>query len=286
MNWDPNDHKLRYLTEFPLFSLLTRPTRSERPSRLRAAPFSKKTAIEAHLLMSTTCRIDGEPLSSTNLLPLHLTSPDSPPSLLRTHSFSSRLSSLQQEWDHAQSELHDLRMNLSASQREFATAHYENDAAKRVIARLLHCRASLPRSRPPPLAPASAFSEFVRISGKRALRGRKRELQSQEALSVRIASFFRSFTGARFASLLDGESVFTAVDGRCGSSAVLGTADGRVLRLDPSGGGRFLSGSGTGRLFRLSRRRRSGGRLSAAPAVRLNCLTAKRSLVRSTAARI
>ena len=59
------------------------------------------------------------------------------PKQLASTSIPSLLNSLQNEWDATMLQLHSLKQSYLACRQELSNALYENDAAKRVIARLM-----------------------------------------------------------------------------------------------------------------------------------------------------
>lgn len=95
----------------------------------------EKRLIEAYIQENGKDPVTGEDLSSEDLINLktsRIVRPR-PPALT---SIPSLLSSFQNEWDALALETFTLRQHLTQTRQELSTALYENDAAKRVIARL------------------------------------------------------------------------------------------------------------------------------------------------------
>jgi pre-mRNA-processing factor 19 len=142
---------------------------------------------------------------------------------------------LQSEWNAVQTDLHQLRVKLATAQRELAEALYENDAAKRVIARLLRERDSgttVATVDVPAPAPTDQFADFLTNEAKAILMLRRRESEAQRTLSRQIVDTFRSLSLSRLTSVLDGQTHFTAIDRNCGNDVVVGAADGCLLRVN------------------------------------------------------
>ena len=97
----------------------------------------ERELIEDYISNSHCCPKCNTPLDSQDLFDINITPLDTYPATIRAPSFTSLLSSLQNEWDSVQDELFHLRKQLAETKRELAQALYENDATKRVIARLL-----------------------------------------------------------------------------------------------------------------------------------------------------
>ncbi|KAH0792352.1 Prp19/Pso4-like-domain-containing protein [Histomonas meleagridis] len=104
----------------------------------------ERSAIESHLNSSSFCPVCNQNLSLESLEDLEYIPIEATPATLREASFPSIMSSVQNEWNAIQEELHDLREKLATTQKELALTLYENDAAKRVIARLLAERGEIP----------------------------------------------------------------------------------------------------------------------------------------------
>ena len=96
----------------------------------------EKRLIENYISENGKDPITGEDLSADDLVELksaRIVRPR-PPTLT---SIPSLLSSFQNEWDSLALETFTLRQHLTQTRQELSTALYENDAAKRVISRLV-----------------------------------------------------------------------------------------------------------------------------------------------------
>ena len=104
----------------------------------------ERSAIQSHLNNSSFCPVCNQNLNLDDLEELEIVPVETTPTTLRATSFGSLMTSVQNEWDAIQEELHNLREKLATTQKELALTLYENDAAKRVIARLLAEREEIP----------------------------------------------------------------------------------------------------------------------------------------------
>ncbi|ORY19589.1 WD40-repeat-containing domain protein [Clohesyomyces aquaticus] len=95
----------------------------------------EKRLIEAHIAEHHTDPVTGEDLSVDDLIELKSTSivTPRPPNLT---SIPALLSAFQNEWDAILLESFTLKQQLAQTRQELSTALYQNDAARRVIARL------------------------------------------------------------------------------------------------------------------------------------------------------
>ena len=104
----------------------------------------EKAMIEQHLLTSSTDPNTQEPLTFSDLIPIHPSALSLPPFLSSpspsTLSLSSLLSSLQREYDGLMLEQFSLKRDVHSLKQELAHSLYQYDAACRVIARLLRER--------------------------------------------------------------------------------------------------------------------------------------------------
>ena len=97
----------------------------------------EKEDIQQYLVNSSFCPVTGNPLTFESLIDIQINPPNNYPSAVRATTFTDYLNGLTQEWNLAQKELYETRKQLAQCQRELAQALYENEAAKRVIARLI-----------------------------------------------------------------------------------------------------------------------------------------------------
>ena len=95
----------------------------------------EKRLIEAYVSENGKDPVTGEDLTTDDLIDLKSsrTVRPRPPTLT---SIPSLLSVFQNEWDALALETYTLRQHLTQTRQELSSALYENDAAKRVIARL------------------------------------------------------------------------------------------------------------------------------------------------------
>ena len=98
----------------------------------------ERANIETYITeQSDLCPVCRSHVTTQDLFELPIKPVESYPANLKQPSFLGLLGSLQNEWVAVQTELHELRTQLQTTRRELAEALYENDAAKRVIARLI-----------------------------------------------------------------------------------------------------------------------------------------------------
>ncbi|KAJ3182776.1 hypothetical protein HDU87_008115 [Geranomyces variabilis] len=81
--------------------------------------------------------VSGEELTVDDLLPLKLTNKFIKPRPPAASSIPNLLMSLQNEWDSVMLETYQLKQQYHTARQELSNALYENDAAKRVIARIM-----------------------------------------------------------------------------------------------------------------------------------------------------
>ncbi|KAJ3167049.1 hypothetical protein HDU88_002385 [Geranomyces variabilis] len=81
--------------------------------------------------------VNGEELTVDDLLPLKLTNKFIKPRPPAASSIPNLLMSLQNEWDSVMLETYQLKQQYHTARQELSNALYENDAAKRVIARIM-----------------------------------------------------------------------------------------------------------------------------------------------------
>lgn len=114
------------------------------PSQAHVKPYSQflptgnifeRRLLESYIRDNGTDPITAEPLTESDILDLQTstTVKPRPPTLT---SIPSLLSVFQNEWDALALETFTLRQHLTQTRQELSNALYENDAAKRVVARL------------------------------------------------------------------------------------------------------------------------------------------------------
>jgi pre-mRNA-processing factor 19 len=108
----------------------------EHPVITRTGHVFEKRLIEKHLETSDKCPISGEPLSVQELIEIKV-GPIVRPRPAKATSIPSMLNLFQNEWDAVMLECFSLREQLHAVRQELAHALYQQDAACRVIARLV-----------------------------------------------------------------------------------------------------------------------------------------------------
>mmetsp|Transcript_2602 Transcript_2602/g.4424 ORF Transcript_2602/g.4424 Transcript_2602/m.4424 type:complete len:504 (+) Transcript_2602:171-1682(+) len=99
----------------------------------------ERRLVEKFLREKSTCPITGEPLSVDDLLPLKTNKAIKPRTAPAT-SIPGLLSIFHDEWDALMLETHTLRQHLNDVRQELCHALYQQDAATRVIARLIRER--------------------------------------------------------------------------------------------------------------------------------------------------
>jgi len=96
----------------------------------------EKRLIEKHIRSTGACPITKEALSLEDLIPLQIKAPFKPrPANLS--SMPALLQTVQNEWDAVMLETYTVKQQLVETRKNLAKALYENDAAFRVIARLI-----------------------------------------------------------------------------------------------------------------------------------------------------
>ncbi|EPZ30796.1 U box domain-containing protein, partial [Rozella allomycis CSF55] len=96
----------------------------------------ERRLIEKHIQETGKCPMSGEPMTMENLIAVK-TNPLIKPRPPQATSVPSILTMLQLEWDALMLESHQMKTVLERTREELAAALYQNDAAKRVIARLI-----------------------------------------------------------------------------------------------------------------------------------------------------
>lgn len=206
----------------------------------------ERKLIEDYISNSGSCPKCNSPLTTQDLYDINITPLDTYPATIRAPSFSSLLSSLQNEWDSVQEELFNLRSKLASTQRELAQALYENDAAKRVIARLLSekgiaiptniANASIPQNQNSGAKQQSNLATYFRKEAK-IISKRNKGKESQYANdSISIFNAFTQFGISRQERILNGESTLSAIDRYPHSEILIGADNGLVLGIDPRHG--------------------------------------------------
>jgi pre-mRNA-processing factor 19 len=96
----------------------------------------EKRLIEKHIKSTGACPVTREPLALDDLMPLRVKAPFKPrPATLS--SVPALLQTMQNEWDAVMLETYEVKQQLIETRKNLAQALYENDAAFRVIARLI-----------------------------------------------------------------------------------------------------------------------------------------------------
>lgn len=107
----------------------------QHPSNIRAGSVFEKRLIEAYIAENGKDPVNGEDLTTDDLIDIksqRVVRPR-PPTLT---SIPSLLSVFQEEWDALALETYTLQQNLAQTRRELSAALYQHDAAVRVIARV------------------------------------------------------------------------------------------------------------------------------------------------------
>ncbi|OHT09400.1 WD-repeat protein [Tritrichomonas foetus] len=199
----------------------------------------ERKLIEDYISNSSACPICGQTLTTQDLYTVDIDPVDSYPATIRAPSFSSLLTALQSEYDSMQFELHSLRTKLATAQRELAQALYENDAAKRVIARLLAEKNVVPVVQEEELNEmneVSPLKEYFLAEGRRLIKLHKRGEKENERNSEEIFRTFNVLNPTRRGPILNNESTFTAIDRFPNNDILLGAANGLVLGINISSG--------------------------------------------------
>jgi len=104
---------------------------------LKSGHLFEKRLIVKHIEACGLCPVTQMPLSLDDLLPVKTSAPVVRPRPPTGTSFPQLLQMLQNEWDAMALETFTMRQKMNALKQELAHAAYEQDAAKRVIARLI-----------------------------------------------------------------------------------------------------------------------------------------------------
>ena len=199
----------------------------------------EKDAIEQYLLTNSQCPIDGVPLKKEDLIPLKIDEFEAYPAEVRNSSFAQLLASLQAEYDSVQTELHSLRTKLATTQRELAQALYENDAARRVIARMYtiiqnggynaeSVQPSIEISEPS----APDLHEFFFSNARQISSQRRHEKISRSDLSLSLSAKYLNFQNLTIPSRLPEDSFLTAIDSQPSQILLIGSSNGTILAID------------------------------------------------------
>ncbi|TPX56557.1 hypothetical protein PhCBS80983_g04467 [Powellomyces hirtus] len=105
-------------------------------SKVSGSVFEKRLILK-YITDNGRDPVNGEDLSVDDLLPLKLTNKFIKPRPPAASSIPNLLISLQNEWDSVMLETYQLKQQYHTARQELSNALYENDAAKRVIARLM-----------------------------------------------------------------------------------------------------------------------------------------------------
>ena len=133
-----------------------------------------------------------------------------------------------------QNELYNLRVKLATAQRELAQALYENDAAKRVIARLLAEKEVQPVSsnEPQEQKGSSNLAAYFKAEASRLIKLRKKEEKACEQSSLEAFRTMNMLTVSRKGPILNRESKFTVMDNYLRNVILVGASNGLVLGID------------------------------------------------------
>jgi pre-mRNA-processing factor 19 len=135
----------------------------------------EKRLVEKHIATTGSCPVTGDALTVDDLLPLVAATPFKPrPANLA--SMPALLQTVQNEWDAVMLETYQLKQQLVETRKNLAKALYENDAAFRVIARLIQERdearsmiaqmEGVARAPVAPAAPASSDAGAMEVDTK------------------------------------------------------------------------------------------------------------------------
>lgn len=102
----------------------------------RSGSVFERKLIESYIATAGKDPINDEPLSTSDLIPLSLTSPIVPPKPPTYSSIPTMLSAFQNEWDALALETYTLRKQLHDVRKELSGALYRYEAAVRVAARV------------------------------------------------------------------------------------------------------------------------------------------------------
>jgi pre-mRNA-processing factor 19 len=183
----------------------------------------EKALIEKHIRSTGSCPMTREALTLDDLMPVVVPTPFKPRAA-NLASMPALLQTMQNEWDSVMLETFTLKQQLTETRKNLAKALYENDAAFRVIARLIQERDAAKQALAelkagpastatgPAAAPASSDMEVdtkddggmtddilsrldvshkaLRTGRKKRIKARAREVASQDAI--------RSYTSASF----------------------------------------------------------------------------------------
>jgi len=98
----------------------------------------EKRLILKHIETNGTCPITNEPLSPEDLISVRVTNPNAvKPRQLSSTSIPGLLQTFQNEWDALMLETFNLKKQLNTTRQQLSHSLYQNDAACRVIARLI-----------------------------------------------------------------------------------------------------------------------------------------------------
>lgn len=99
--------------------------------------FEKRLIEKALVATGGKCPQTGDDLSPEDLIPVKMTGKHARPTSSSATSFPAMLEGLQTGWDALMLEMHSLRKAVSKTRQELAHALYKQDAADRVIAKLI-----------------------------------------------------------------------------------------------------------------------------------------------------
>eukprot|EP01111_Echinosteliopsis_oligospora_P002455 TRINITY_DN1366_c0_g1_i1.p1 TRINITY_DN1366_c0_g1~~TRINITY_DN1366_c0_g1_i1.p1 ORF type:complete len:497 (-),score=186.88 TRINITY_DN1366_c0_g1_i1:32-1522(-) len=116
-------------------------TTPEEPVIAKTGYVYERRLIEKYIDANGKCPASGEPLSSSDLIPIKVNKTVKPRPAAAT-SIPGMLALFQSEWDSLMLETYNLKQHLDTVRQELAHALYQQDAACRVIARLIKERDS------------------------------------------------------------------------------------------------------------------------------------------------
>ncbi|KND02301.1 uncharacterized protein SPPG_02775 [Spizellomyces punctatus DAOM BR117] len=120
-----------------MFCALSGETPEEPVASKKSGHLFEKRLILKYIADNGRDPVNGEELGADDLLPLNLTNKVVKPRPPTASSIPNLLLSLQNEWDSVMLETFQLKQQYHNARQELSNALYENDAAKRVIARLI-----------------------------------------------------------------------------------------------------------------------------------------------------
>lgn len=114
-----------------------------RPAALPCSHVFERETIERRAADGGGCPVCGAQFAADQIIDIDICDEEAVPAAPR--SFRECMDALEEEWSANQEEVRELRTKLESVQRKLMTTLYENEAAKRVIARLLAERGDAPK---------------------------------------------------------------------------------------------------------------------------------------------